>query len=95
MSWYFRQILIKENEMQNAWLWCPKKLKKMKKLQEIANKIKFFYVERVVDKSCDKITEDFWQKLLWWNTRNDISEPLDLKISWREGRGGHGPRLPG
>ena len=31
--------------MQNTKIWCPEKLKK---LQEISNKIKYFYAERVV-----------------------------------------------
>ena len=66
---------------------CPEKLKK---LQDISNKIKSFYAKRILDKGCDQITEDFWQKLLCYNTRNGISEPLDLKIS----RGGSMPQTP-
>ena len=31
---------------------------------EISNKIKYFYAERIVDKSCNQITEDFWQQML-------------------------------
>ena len=60
MLQYFRQILIKENEMQYTQRWCREKLKK---LQEISNKIKYFYAERVVAVYSTKLNAKIANKL--------------------------------